>query len=218
MFSIDAIRYTFAPSLITIKKIEIMKKLVSISFVLVAMLASMVGYSNEYVFITNNPSDKVTELTFEKVEKGSTLTLKDKQDEVLYTETMEQTGSYSKGFDLTILPDGVYYFELDTREAIKVLPVQVMGTTVKFVKEGERNISKPKVMVRDAVVYLSKESMDHKSVKIEVYYEGQDLAYSERIKKGQKVNRVYDFSSSRKGNYVIVMRSEGRTFTNKVLI
>jgi allophanate hydrolase subunit 1 len=93
-----------------------------------------------------------------------------------------------------------------------------MGATVTFMKDGERNISKPEVLVRDGMVYLSKDSNDHKSVKIEVYYEGQDLAYSERIKKGQKVNRVYDFSSSKKGNYVIVMSSEGRTFTNKVLI
>lgn len=195
-----------------------MKKLVSISLVLVAMLASMVGYSNEYVFVTNNPSDKVTEVTFEKVEKGSTLTLKDDRNEILYTEMMEQSGSYSKGFDLTLLPNGIYYFELDSEEAIKVVPVQVMGTTATFIVEEERNFIKPEVRVSDGMVYLSKESKDHKSVKIEVYYEGQDLAYSERIKKGNNVNRVYDFSNSKKGIYVIVMRSEGRTFTNKVLI
>lgn len=195
-----------------------MKKLVSISLVLVAMLASMVGYSNEYVFVTNNPSDKVTEVTFEKVEKGSTLTLKDDRNEILYTEMMEQSGSYSKGFDLTLLPNGIYYFELDSEEAIKVVPVQVMGTTATFIMEEERNFIKPEVRVSDGMVYLSKESKDHKSVKIEVYYEGQDLAYSERIKKGNNVNRVYDFSNSKKGIYVIVMRSEGRTFTNKVLI
>lgn len=195
-----------------------MKKLLVISLVFVALMASKAGYSNEYVFVTTNPSDKVTELTFEKVEQGSLLSLLDERNEVLYSEMIEQTGSYSKGFDLTLLPNGVYYFELDTKESIRVLPVTVMGATVTFMKDGERNISKPEVLVRDGMVYLSKDSNDHKSVKIEVYYEGQDLAYSERIKKGQKVNRVYDFSSSKKGNYVIVMSSEGRTFTNKVLI
>ncbi len=195
-----------------------MKKLVSISLVLVAMLASQLGYSNEYVFVTTNPSDKVAEVTFEKVEKGFTLTLKDNRSEVLYTETMEQSGSYSKRFDLTLLPDGVYYFELDSKDAIKVVPVQVKGTTATFITEEERNILKPEVRVSDGLVYLSKESKDHKSVIIDVYYEGQDLAYSEKIKKGNNVNRVYDFSNSKKGVYVIVMRSEGRTFTNRVLI
>jgi len=81
-----------------------------------------------------------------------------------------------------------------------------------------RNIQKPEVLLKDGYVYISKNAPDNKSVEIEVYYEGSDLAYSERIRKGQKVNRVYDFSGSKKGNYVIVLRSEGRTFTNSVWI
>ncbi len=195
-----------------------MKKLLVISLVLAAMTASSVGYSAEYVFSSNEPSDKVTSVTFQNVEQGSTLVLKDQKDVVLYTEKIEKSGTYNKGFDLSNLPDGVYYFEFESKEAIKVIPFQVTQSEVAFLKEEERNIRKPEVVVVDGYVYISTTSPEDESVIIDVYYEGWDLAYSERIKKGQNVNRVYDFSGSKKGNYVIVMKSDGRTFKNNVLI
>jgi len=195
-----------------------MKKLLVISLVLAAMTASSVGYSAEDAFSSNEPTGKVTSVTLQYVEQGSTLVLKDRKDAVLYTETIEKSGTYSKGFDLSNLPDGVYYFEFETKDTIKVMPFRVAQSDVTFLKEEERNIRKPEVAVADGYVYISTTSPEDKSVIIDVYYEGWDLAYSERIKKGQKVNRVYDFSGSKKGNYVIVMKSDGRTFKNKVMI
>jgi len=195
-----------------------MKKLLVISLVLAAMTASSVGYSAEYALSSNEPTGKVTSVTFQHVEQGSTLVLKDQKDVVLYTEKIEKSGTYSKGFDLSNLPDGVYYFEFETKDLIKVMPFRMTQSEVAFLKEEERNIRKPEVVVVDGYVYISTTSPEDKSVIIDVYYEGWDLAYSERIKKGQQVNRVYDFSGSKKGNYVIVMKSDGRTFKNNVLI
>ena len=43
----------------------------------------------------------------------STLSIVDMQGLALYKEAIEQNGFYSKGFDLTTLPKGDYFFELN---------------------------------------------------------------------------------------------------------
>jgi len=60
--------------------------------------------------------------------------------------------------------------------------------------------------------------MEEENLKIEVYYEGYDLAYSEKIRDTKNLRRIYDFTGSQKGNYLIVFTSKGRIFTNNISI
>lgn len=195
-----------------------MKQIIKISLVLVFVLTYTFSFSNDVELFVKNKSDKFSYVTFENVNEGSLLLIKDIDGEILYSEQIKQTGTYTKGFILTNLPNADYYFELDKQDMIKISPFKVDGNSVVFLEEKGYEIAKPEVIVKNSCVYISKEAMLKQSIKIEVYNEDYDLAFSEKLKNTQSLNRVYDFSNFKKGEYIILVKSEGRVFENKINI
>ncbi len=195
-----------------------MKTLIKKSLVLVIILTSMVSYSNELGITSDNKNANVTEFTLNDVKEGSTLYIKDSDGSILYNETIGKSGTFSKNFDLTNLPDANYYFEVDYQKQITIIPVTVFANMASVQVNEAYTITKPDVVLDNNYVYISKELADKQSVAIDVYYEGHDLAYSENLRHAEKVNRVYDFSGSKKGEYVILVKSEGRVFKNSIII
>lgn len=195
-----------------------MKQLLKKSLVLVVMFTTIVSYSNSFAFITVEKTKNITTVSIDNVNEGSLFSIKDCDDVILYSEQIKETGSYSKNFDLTNLPDANYYFELEKMNEIKIIPFTVKANIAEFVKTEEYSIIKPEIIVKNDRVYISQISVDNRTWEIEVYYEGSDLAYNEKLKDVQNFNRTYDFSSSEKGNYTVTLSSEGRTFKNEIQI
>ena len=183
---------------------------------MVVMFTAIESYSNVFTFQSNDQTENVTAVSIDSVNEGSLFSIKDSNDVILYSEHIKETGTYSKWFDLTNLPDADYFFELDKQDEIRVIPFIVKENVVEFVKDAEYEIVKPELTVKNDRVYISKISFEKQTWEIDVYYENSDLAFSETLKNTQIINRVYDFGNSRKGNYTIVFRSEGRTFSNDI--
>ena len=162
---------------------------------------------------------KVTIVSFKKVKLGSKLSIKDVNGIVLYKESIIKSGDYSKGFDLTSLPNGDYIFELDTELKITIIPFNVVSNQVAFKKEEKSTVYKPFIRVKDARVYISRLSFEQDSIEFKIYFEDNyDLVLSEKFEKESQLKRIYDFSTAEKGNYVFVFKSKGRTFTKTVKI
>jgi hypothetical protein len=196
-----------------------MKKLTKKSLIILGLCTSLLGFANDKKETFNENDPKVTSMTFKSVKQGSKLTIKDNRGLVLYKESIEKTGKYSKGFDLTSLPNGDYYFELDSELKLVVIPFTVISNEVSFKKEQERTVFKPVIRVKDEIVYMSRPSFDDTPMQIKIFYsENNDLIVSEKFKKESEVKRIYDFSKSKKGNYVFVFDSNGRTYSKAVKI
>ena len=195
-----------------------MKKLIKTSLVIVVMFATMVSYANEIPLLIKERTKNVTNVTFENVKQGSLLIIKDSNELILYKEFVKKPGTYSKGFDLTALPDGEYYFELDKQVVIIVRPFKVKAKSVEFIKDEQYKIFKPVVYVRGDYAYISRMSLVKEPIQINVYDEEDSLIYSEKIEEAKSLKRIYNFSKSEEGNYTIVFKSEGRTFKNSIKI
>ncbi|MCB0472957.1 MAG: hypothetical protein KDC69_02495 [Flavobacteriaceae bacterium] len=187
----------------------IQKNLVSALLV----LFTLTGYAHD-----GDEKSKITNVTFENVKNGATLTIKDLNGIILYRETIKQDGIYSKGFDLTALPDGSYFFELEKDVEIKVIPFKVNSNEVRFDKEQQSVINKPVVIDKNDHITVSKLALDEKPMEVKIYYENGDLIYSELLNNGQRLERIYDFSTSVKGSYQIIMKTEGREFVKNFKI
>lgn len=193
-----------------------MKKVINRSLVFIAIFASTIAYSNEINI--NEDVTKGTKVTFENIDKGSILYIKDMHDLILFEEKIKKIGTYSRAFDLTNLPDAEYYFEIHNSEEIKIIPFSIKKSAPNFVNGTEYSIAKPEVRIVENLVHISKTSLEKQDLDVKVYFEGSDLAFEESLKEVQKLNRTYDFSSSIKGNYIIVLTTEGRTFVNNITI
>ena len=195
-----------------------MKRLVKTSLVIVVMFATMVSYANEFPLLTKERTKIVKNITFENVKQGSILIIKDSNEMILYKELIEKSGAYSKGFDLTALPNGNYYFELDKQVEIKVIPFTVKASLVEFKKDEEYKIFKPIVYVRGHYVHVSRMSTVQNPIEIKVYNEDNNLVLSEEFEEDKSLKRLYNFSKVKEGNYNIILKSEGRTFKNSIKI
>jgi hypothetical protein len=196
-----------------------MKNLAKKSLVLLGLCASLMGYANTKDNGAKEKEPKITNLRFESVQHGSVLSIKDQAGLILYKESIDQTGAYSKGFDLNSLDDGEYYFELDSELKFLILPFTVSANDITF-KEAEKNtIIKPFLHVKDEKVYVSRPSFVGKPLTCKIFFaENYDLVLSEKFEQESEVKRVYDFSKAEKGNYVFVFQSNGKKYSKTIKI
>jgi len=196
-----------------------MKNVINFFLVLVVMFATMVSFANELAGFTNDKTKSVTNVTFKNVKQGSYLTIKDSNQLILYKELIEKEGHYSRGFDLTSLPDGDYYFELNKEVQIKIIPFKVSLKEVTFDKDSETTIFKPIVYVKNNKVYVSKLSFENEVLDVKITTENNELVLSEKIDKvNDCLGKIYDFSKTKKGTYFIITKSAGRRFVKKIKI
>ena len=186
---------------------------------MVAMFTTLLSFANDASsFIIKNDAER-TSLTLEHVKAGNLLSIKDDNGIILYKEHIQSTGIYSKGFDLTTLPDGSYIFELDGDTEIKTIPFTVNSNKALFKKELETTILKPFVKVEKDLVYITKLALDNEPLHIDIYFEAKafatpsELVYSETVKNTKKIGKVFKLAGYNKGTYKIVMSSEGRNYT-----
>ena len=191
-----------------------MKKLTKRSLIILGLFTSLLSFANDEHKTIKEKEPKVTNVSFKNVKLGSMLSIKDINGLVLYKESIVKKGAYSKGFDLTALPNGEYYFELDSELKIVIIPFNVVSNQVKFKKEEEFTIFKPNIRVKDDIVYVSRSSDSESPVNYRIYYQkNNDLVYSEKLEVVKNFNRIFDFSTSEKGTYLFVFFTEGRKFS-----
>jgi len=196
-----------------------MKNVIKFFLVIVVMFTTMVSFANELEGFTNDKTKSVTNVTFKNVKQGSYLTIKDSNQLILYKELIEKEGHYSRGFDLTSLPDGDYYFELDKEVQIKIIPFKVSLKEVTFDKDSETTIFKPIVYVKNNKVYVSKLSFEEEMLEIQITTEDNELILSEKIHKVDEcLGKIYNFSTSKKGTYLIIAKSAGRRYVKRIKI
>ena len=198
-----------------------MKNLIKNSLVIAVLCTTLLGNANSS--LKNSKDETRTTLTLKDVKRGNELSIKDTYGVILYREMIQNSGHYIKGFDLTSLPDGSYFFELDKGLEIKTIPFTVESTKVEFEKEMETTFHKPFVRSEENKVYVSKLSLNKQPLEIDLYYNSADshgfeLIHSETLENAQIIERVYSLNINEKGNYKVVTKTEGRTFINYMKI
>ena len=200
-----------------------MKKLMKNTVVIVVVVFTAL-LANANAPLNDLKDAKRTTLTLNDVKKGDELLIKNTQGIILYNESIQNSGDYTKGFDLTELPNGDYFFELNKAIKIVIIPFHVSNNIVAFKKEKGTTIFKPYVRNKNNKVYISKLSLGQKPLDIKVYYEGTEgndfyLIYRETINNDAKnIGRVLSLDEKREGRYKIVTETEGRTFVNFIHI
>ena len=196
-----------------------MKKLTKKSLVFLGLFVTMLSYANFEINPIKEKEPKITNVSFKELKLGSMLSIKDLKGIVLYKESILKEGDYSKGFDLTSLPDGSYFFELDTEFEIVIIPFTVVSNQVAFSKEDKSTIFKPLVRVKGDRVYVSRMSFEKSPIEYKIYYkDSYDLVLSEEFQDIKDLKRIYDFSLAKKGSYLFVFKSDGRKFKKTIKI
>ncbi len=192
-----------------------MKNSIVVLLVMGAFFSGNKIYANE----NSNPSvkpAKKTQVSFDNVNKESKLYIKDSQGQTLYTEDIrakdiKAEGNYNRSFDFSTLPANDYYFEVDKKAFISIYPFTVEDAFVELHEELNHEIVKPILLFGNNKARLMRNLDESQSIKVEIYYDNNNLVYSENIDHDGFINRIYDFSKSASGDYLFSIEYEGRT-------
>lgn len=179
---------------------------------MVTLFATLLSFANESKLLIGKDSKK-TALVLNSVKQGDLISIKDNNGIILYKESVETTGIYKKGFDLTLLPDGNYFFEIDKDLEISTIPFKVEANSVLFDKKDEITFYKPYIRLKDDVVYVTKLSLKSETIKISVYEEQNnsfELVYTEI---NENVNSFEKALKLENGNYKIIINSNNKVYT-----
>jgi len=185
------------------------------SILLVTVFTTILSNANEISSFTYKEDLKGnTSLSINNVKKGNQLSIKDYYGTILYKEVINRAGLYRKGFDLTSLPDGSYFFEIDKEMEITSIPFTVLLNKVTFDKEKQVTIFKPYVRKKDNLIMISKLSPNKDPLNIDLYYvdnnNESELIHSEEVKGTQNIERIFKL---RKGEYKVVFKFNNKEIT-----
>ncbi|MFD2542811.1 hypothetical protein ACFSSB_10825 [Lacinutrix gracilariae] len=196
-----------------------MKNLMKNTLVIVVLFTALLANANTSLNTLNDV--RKTVLTLNDVKQGDELLIKNVYGIILYKETIKNSGSYNKGFDLTELPKGDYFFELNKDFQIKIIPFKVSNHVVVFNNNKETTIFKPSIRNKENKVYINKLSLNLEPLEVSVYYEDAvsndfNLIYSETLENSNSISRILNLDIQKKGKYKIVTKTEGRKFVDYI--
>ena len=194
-----------------------MKNLIKENLLIVALLFAVVTYAtnindNVKVALINS---KLIDLKLENSDGDLIIRIKDTYGEVLYAEKFE--GNYfSKKYDLNALPIGNYYFEIEGRTRINLMPFKLTSSGFELRNQMKSTFYKPIVRQEEDLVFISKIAFNTEDFEVYLYDEQLNLLYKENLKGDINLGKTLNLKNLKSGNYRIVMKSEGKVFEQKV--
>jgi hypothetical protein len=128
----------------------------------------------------------------------------------LYKVDMTGVRDYRKVYDMSRLPAGEYFLEIENESRIAEWTIRVEERDLHIVQTGE--ISIPRYSRTDRRIALNlADPLPHPARIRVVDQEGTEL-YEEEVTVMQPMKKIFDFSAVPRGNYQIVTRIGDRKF------
>ena len=192
-----------------------MKNLMKKSLFVIAFLTVSIAMAN---INDNDPRVKVNiietklmKLTLTGNTEMFEVTVKDSYGYQLHTEKLNSL-DYSKKYDLTNLPNGNYTMEFESKSRIKVVPFRVSSSAIVLNNSEEVVYFKPMVRKVEDDVFVSMLALNNENLEILLYDEDNNLLYTDILKNSRNLDRKFNLSNLRSGDYSMVLRTNGRTF------
>lgn len=194
-----------------------MKNLIKKSLLVVAVLTTIVmsGANINNNIDVNVIDSKVIDLKLKNSDGDLTISVRDAYGETLYTEKFE--GNYfSKKYDLNTLPTGDYYFEIEGRTKINLMPFKVTSEGIEFDNKVESIYYKPNVRQDGDLVFISKVALNNENFTISLYDDHLNMLYKEELSGRVNLGKTLNLMKLEKGSYSVIMKSGGKSFEQKV--
>lgn len=187
------------------------KKLVLVVF----MFGTLFNYANEKKDFNTIVNARKVKIEFTNVKKGNYVFVKDSFGTTLYSEEIKTNGEYLKFFDFSSLRSGDYTLELEKNTEIIESSFSKKGKAIVFKDNFTKTINKPAIYIKNNSIYISKLNFDNKGLEVDVFYNDEKV-YTETLKGNtNSLNRVYKLLNTKKGEYTIVAKNNGRNYIKR---
>lgn len=191
-------------------------KAIKKNLIVALMFGTLIGYANRTT--NNNVVEKKTvKVEFKSVRKGQTLTIKNERGVTVYKHEVENSGTFSKLFDLSGLENGMYKAELNKDFEIEIKNFKVENGLVTFFDTKSKKEFKPVIRKEGSLLYVSKLDFYENKLNVVIYYD-DEIILSETLKSENILKRIYKLSEDKQGDYTVVISSNNRLFTKNFTI
>ncbi len=190
-----------------------MKRLIKKVVLIAVMVTGLVVKANENLpkVIVSDSNPKMVQFSFNNFDGELRILVKDMDKVVLHSEKF--IGSvYSKKYDLTNLPNGVYDVEINGETKIKSIPFKVTNQNVEFDYDNSKVYFKPIVVVKKKKVKITKLSLNFEPMTVKVFNKNSQLIFQEVLSGKMDLKRSLELSNLSKGAYTIALITEGKTY------
>ncbi|WP_010522245.1 hypothetical protein [Aquimarina agarivorans] len=193
-----------------------MKKMVKLGLLGVAFAVATVANAAEKMNVKVLGS-KALNVSLSGVAEGESLSIIDKSGITLFTEKLSQTDVFEKTFDLTYLPEGVYFLESNEDKKINVSPILIANNKVSLISGGSKTYNEPRIAVEGSIAKVILDNATNSEVVITVKDADDTELLRSKVLTDSNIYKKLDFSALPKGvAYTITIKEDDYYFIKEI--
>jgi hypothetical protein len=195
-----------------------MKKILKFSLVLAAVVLTAVqGHAGNADFSLDLIKEEGKTVSFSLKEiKKIDLSIYDINDGLIYQEKVTSEDNINRTYDLTALPDGIYFLKAESDLKISKYKIEVVGNKAKLSADAISEMYKPVLVNKNGIVTVNILNLKKAPVTVVIYNADQTEVYNETLAADLYVGEIFDLSSAQGGKYTFEITYSGKTFNETV--
>jgi len=145
---------------------------------------------------------------------GNVLLLKDEFGKVLFKDSITTNSTYQKTFNLELVPNGIYYMNLDNESRIQTTVIVKTNSGLDIEKESSF-VSKPSFKITDKQIRVLWTNSLQKKTVLNIY-DSSGILVGNLNSKELVLTKILDFSNVPSGKYRIDIEVDEQNFTKEV--
>ena len=195
-----------------------MKKILKFSLVLTAIVLTAVqAHAGNVDFSLNLIKEEGKTVSFSLKEiKKIDLSIYDINDSLIYQEKVTSEENINRTYDLTALPDGIYFLKAEDDRKISKYKIEVVGNTAKLSADAISEVYKPVLVNKNGIVTVNILNLEKTPVTVVLYDSNQTEVYNETLEADLYVGKMFDLTAAQNGKYTFEITYNGKTFMETV--
>lgn len=186
-----------------------MKNIIKTTILSTALFASASLFAGDAKVVALNK--KAVNVTVNNISETLSIRLFDNYGKNIYANHFKNDLNYASTYDLSSLPSGVYYLEVEDGSTYQKFEVTVSPIKVEVTKLAEEKVFEPSVRIKENLLFVNMFSLNReRSALVNVADKENTIVLSERLIGTNNFGKIYDLSSLPKGEYELTVTSGGK--------
>ena len=195
-----------------------MKKILKFSLVLAAVvLTAAQAHAVNADFSLDLIKEEGKTVSFNlKETKKINLSIYDTNDSLIYQEKVTSEDNISRTYDLTALPDGIYFLKAESALKISKYKIEVVGNKAKLSADAISEVYKPVLENKNGMVTVNILNLGKAPVTVAIYNSEENEVYNETLTADLYVGKIFDLTSAPSSKYTFEITYNGNTYIETV--
>lgn len=191
-----------------------MKKILKFSLVLAAVVLTAVqAHAGNADFSLDSIKEEGKTVSFSLKEiKKIDLSIYDTNDSLIYQEKVTSEDNSNRTYDLTALPDGIYFLKAESDLKISKYKIEVIGNKAKLSADAISEVYKPVLVKKNGIVTVTILNLEEILVTIAIYNLEENQVYNETLTADLYVGKIFDLTSAPSSKYTFEITYGGQTY------